>query len=172
MDAVSTAYPGRFPHEAYFSAEQPEATAYTRFSRQNGHQGRPQGAQCATGQRSKARFYLTGRDAGFSRDRRLFRPGEFDRVLKARDMRRDSGPLRILIKYNDLPHARLGLIVPKRWVRMAHDRNRYKRILREQFRLSVHRLPPADILIMVVKAPSENEVASAIRRVFEALCAS
>ena len=46
--------------------------------------------------------------------------------------------------------ARLGLIVPKRTVRKAVERNRMKRVLREEFRQRRPTLPALDIVIQVM----------------------
>lgn len=44
--------------------------------------------------------------------------------------------------------ARLGITVPKRVVKFAHDRNRIKRLLREAFRLSRAHLPAIHLVIL------------------------
>lgn len=43
---------------------------------------------------------------------------------------------------------RIGLVVAKKKVRRAHERNRVKRISRESFRLNQHRLVGLDIVVM------------------------
>ncbi len=48
-----------------------------------------------------------------------------------------------------MPSARLGLIVGKRAVAKAHDRNRLKRVAREAFRLKRSELPALDIVLQV-----------------------
>jgi ribonuclease P protein component len=45
--------------------------------------------------------------------------------------------------------ARLGLVVGKRALKKAHQRNRAKRVLRETFRRRRHALPAMDIVIQV-----------------------
>jgi ribonuclease P protein component len=45
--------------------------------------------------------------------------------------------------------ARLGLVVGKRALRRAHERNRAKRVLRDTFRHQREVLPPMDIVILV-----------------------
>lgn len=45
--------------------------------------------------------------------------------------------------------ARVGLVVGKRVLPRAHERNRAKRVLRETFRRHRATLPPMDIVIQV-----------------------
>jgi len=45
--------------------------------------------------------------------------------------------------------ARLGLVVPKRILKRAVDRNRAKRQIRESFRLARPELPAWDIVVLV-----------------------
>jgi ribonuclease P protein component len=52
--------------------------------------------------------------------------------------------------------ARLGLIVGKRQLRRAIDRNRLKRVLRETFRLRRVVLPAVDVLVQLVAAPPDR----------------
>ena len=47
--------------------------------------------------------------------------------------------------------ARLGLVVPKRVLKRAVDRNRVKRQIREAFRLARPTLPPWDIVVVVMR---------------------
>jgi len=75
----------------------------------------------------------------FSRQYRIRRHTEFARVMK-RGRRANDRRLQIWALPNNLPHARLGLIVGRRHGN-AVQRNRLKRIIREAFRLSRERLP-------------------------------
>jgi len=50
---------------------------------------------------------------------------------------------------NALGHARLGLAVPRRVVRLASGRNRLKRLMREIFRLHQAALPAMDLVARV-----------------------
>ena len=45
-------------------------------------------------------------------------------------------------------HPRLGLVIGKKHVRRAHDRNLIKRVARECFRLRQHQLPPVDAIVL------------------------
>lgn len=59
---------------------------------------------------------------------------------------------------NDCGHPRLGLVASRR-VGNAIVRNRWKRLLREAFRLSQHELPPLD-LVCIPRIGSEPDLNS------------
>lgn len=50
---------------------------------------------------------------------------------------------------NQLPHARLGIIIGKKYLRRAVDRNRVRRVIRESFRQSKEKLKGLDIIVMI-----------------------
>ncbi len=65
----------------------------------------------------------------------------------------DGTPLRsrshtLLVRPNGLGRARLGLVVGKKKLRRAVDRNRVRRIVRESFRRWRPCLPPLDIVFI------------------------
>jgi ribonuclease P protein component len=47
-----------------------------------------------------------------------------------------------------LSHARIGLVIAKKKIKRAHERNRVKRLARESFRLHQAELPALDIVLM------------------------
>lgn len=49
--------------------------------------------------------------------------------------------------------ARLGLVVAKKLLKRAVDRNKVKRVVREQFRLRLAGLPPVDLVIRLAAKP-------------------
>ncbi|MEI6301072.1 MAG: ribonuclease P protein component [Betaproteobacteria bacterium] len=54
---------------------------------------------------------------------------------------------------NGRMYARLGMVVPKRLLGRAVDRNRVKRLVRERFRIAQAAIAGHDWLIRLVKAP-------------------
>lgn len=82
----------------------------------------------------------------FPKSRRLLKSTEFDAVFAARRSRADK---RIVIYTlaNELGHPRLGLVVSRK-VGNAVARNRWKRLLREAFRLIQDELPAVDIVCL------------------------
>ncbi|MCY7388299.1 MAG: ribonuclease P protein component [Burkholderiales bacterium] len=53
---------------------------------------------------------------------------------------------------NKLGYARMAVAVPKRILKLAVDRNRVKRLIREEFRQSKVRAIPADLLVTLRSA--------------------
>ena len=98
----------------------------------------------------------------FARARRLLRKKQFDEVLRGASVRAGRGPLRLAARDNELEMARLGLIVGKRMLRRAVDRNRTKRVIRESFRRAGG-LPAMDIVVRVAVPAAEVTVADADR---------
>jgi len=89
----------------------------------------------------------------FNRESRLLTPDHFQSVFK-KPIRFGSSHFTILITSSHLPNDscknnRLGLAIAKKRVKLAVQRNRIKRIIRESFRLNQHKLPPIDMVVMV-----------------------
>ena len=87
-------------------------------------------------------------DQRFPKQCRLLRPKEFQRVFAARCACAD-GMVRLFGAANELGHARLGLTVSRK-VGQAVARNRWKRALREAFRLTQYKLPALDIVCVPI----------------------
>lgn len=96
----------------------------------------------------------------FGRAKRLLRKKQFDDVLRRASVRAARGPLRLAARDNELEMARLGLIVGKRMLPRAVDRNRAKRVIRESFR-QAGGLPAMDIVVRVTVPAARVTVADA-----------
>ena len=84
----------------------------------------------------------------FNRESRLLTPGHFQQVFE-NPTRFGSSHFTILITKNLDNQNRLGLAIAKKRVKLAVQRNRIKRLVRESFRLSQHDLPAIDMVVMV-----------------------
>lgn len=92
-----------------------------------------------------------GPNAKFPKKQHLLNAKEFKAVFQAAK-KRTTPYLAIFSKGNNLGYARLGLIVAKRDVRYAHERNLIKRIIRESFRLNQSTLCQVDFVVVVYRA--------------------
>jgi ribonuclease P protein component len=81
----------------------------------------------------------------YSRKQRL-RGEDIEALLASGKGLRRAG-VSVQTRPNALGCPRLGLIVPRRVLPRAVDRNRFKRVLREWFRLNRDRLGSQDILV-------------------------
>jgi ribonuclease P protein component len=78
-------------------------------------------------------------NARFPKTKRLLSAADFGRVFDGAQARASHKYLLLLARKNDLPNHRLGLVIARKNVRLAVQRNRIKRVARDFFR----RLPPA-----------------------------
>lgn len=93
-------------------------------------------------------------DARLRRTERLTRQTDIDAVYKT-GRRFHAKAFRIHVKPNSLPFSRFTVSVPKR-VCTAVLRNRWKRLLRESFRLSKEKIGPGlDIVAVPTRPPEE-----------------
>ena len=90
----------------------------------------------------------------FSRNARLTRPAEFQRVF-SQPIKCNSQLFTFLATANGQERARLGLAVSKKNIRRAYARNRIKRIIRESFRLTQSSIKGLDIVVLARKGADE-----------------
>ncbi|ODA32023.1 ribonuclease P protein component [Veronia pacifica] len=90
----------------------------------------------------------------YPRELRLLTPEHFNTVFQ-QPHRAGSSHLTILARKNTLDHARLGQAVPKKQIKLAVDRNRFKRQVRESFRLRQHDLPAKDYVVIAKKSAND-----------------
>ncbi len=86
-------------------------------------------------------------ETGFPRSVRLLQAADFDSVFRNGHRSADQW-FTILFGANGQDRARLGLAIAKKRVRLAHERNRLKRLVRESFRQHRSVLPAVDIVVM------------------------
>ncbi|MEN5033532.1 ribonuclease P protein component [Pseudomonas sp. TWI929] len=93
----------------------------------------------------------------FSREKRLLTPRHFKAVFDSPTGKVPGKNLLILARENGLDHPRLGLVIGKKSVKLAVQRNRLKRLMRDSFRLNQHMLAGLDIVIVARKGLGEVE---------------
>jgi ribonuclease P protein component len=86
----------------------------------------------------------------FPKTRRLQTASDFDRVY-ANAKRIVSHRIAAFYCKNDLEYPRLGLSIPKRNIRKAVQRNTFKRIVRETFRVRQEKMAGMDIILVAYK---------------------
>ena len=106
----------------------------------------------------------------FGRAKRMLRKRQFDEGLRGASVRTGRGALHLAARDTEVDMARLGLVVGKRMLPRAVDRNRAKRVIRESFRQAAG-LPAMDIVLRVAVPAAEVTVADA-DRLFDALVGS
>ena len=103
----------------------------------------------------------------YPREVRLLTGGDFQHVFDNATLKVPDQHLLILARPSSLDHPRIGFVISKKNVRLAVQRNRVRRIIRESFRLKQHDLPNVDIVILARKGLgdiSNEDVHSLIRR--------
>ena len=92
---------------------------------------------------------------GFSREKRLLNSSQFKVVFDSPDIRLSGRSVLLLAYFNQLEHPRLGLVIGKKSVKLAVERNRIKRRIRECFRIQQNLLPSVDVVMVARKGLAE-----------------
>ncbi len=74
----------------------------------------------------------------------------------------------IIARNNSLSHPRLGLAVPKKQIKTAVARNKFKRLARQSFRMKQHDLPNKDFVV-IAKKSAQNLSNEEILKLFDKL---
>jgi ribonuclease P protein component len=85
---------------------------------------------------------------GFPRKLRLTEPVQFKAVFNRAEFKVSNRCFLILARRNELQNGRLGLVISKKNLPTAVQRNRIKRLLRNEFRLNQNLLDGLDIVIL------------------------
>jgi ribonuclease P protein component len=89
---------------------------------------------------------------------RIKKPSEFDHLFKSAQFRLRSGPIRLIAAPSAVGCARLGLVVGKRHLKRAVDRNQIKRVIREAFRRRRSSLPDVDVVVQLASVATATQV--------------
>lgn len=123
--------------------------------------GAPKGARALL-----SKGLLSARSASFPRTARLTTRSEYQRVFE--QARRSTDPcFTVLWRSNVLGLPRLGLAISKKHVKLATQRNRLKRLVREYFRLHQGDLPPMDFVVLArpgLATRTNAEIWASLRR--------
>ena len=79
---------------------------------------------------------------------KLLNSSDFSHVFDDASIKVSHPQFLILARANSVGHPRLGLVVAKKNLRLAVTRNRFKRVVRESFRLKQHNLPAFDAIVL------------------------
>jgi len=84
----------------------------------------------------------------FGKSQRLLNSSDFTSVFTDPPFRASHKHLLILAKPTNNASGRLGLVIAKKNIRKAVDRNRIKRLIRESFRHQQHYLAGIDAIVL------------------------
>ncbi|WP_082870378.1 ribonuclease P protein component, partial [Oleiphilus sp. HI0123] len=87
----------------------------------------------------------------FPKSTRLLKSSDYSDVFESVDIRVSSKHYLMLTRNLNNSDSRLGIIVAKKNVKLAVQRNRIKRLLRESFRTKRSSLPNLDIIVLAKK---------------------
>ncbi|WP_315041706.1 ribonuclease P protein component [Faucicola mancuniensis] len=86
----------------------------------------------------------------FGKSHRLLKADDFKAVFDQTSFKVHQPNLLFFVKKSELNDSRLGLAITKKKVKRANERNRLKRLVRENFRLFQHDfLMPVDVVVIV-----------------------
>ncbi len=111
-------------------------------------------------------------DANFSKSRRLLNAKDYSRVFDGPQARASHKHLLLLARTNDKPGHRLGLVIAKKNVRLAAQRNRMKRVSREFFRNLPLSEPSLDVVLLARRGMDQldnKELSSILRQQWQKL---
>ncbi len=110
----------------------------------------------------------------FPRQHRLLSPSEFKPLFDQPQWRASSQHFLLLVAANGLATPRLGIVIGKRRVKRAVDRNLLRRLIRETFRHRSTDLAGLDIVVLVradLRRPDKRLIAEELGKVWTKLLA-
>ena len=156
-------------HEAHLSALRSTQKTHPRLSGAHAHPRRSRGDTRAPSPRPGPPFGLRqSSQFGFSREQRLRRKAQITSVL-ARGRSTTSDGVRLhSMPSNDGP--RFGVIAGRQAWPRAVDRNRFRRLARESFRLLRQHLQPRDYIVRALNPQRGEPSGAEIRKLLVAWC--
>ncbi len=94
---------------------------------------------------------MFSRPLSLPKSRRLLNSKDFGWVFDEATFRASHRHCLILARANESSKPRLGLVIAKKNIRLAVERNRIKRQIRESFRQRQHQLPGIDAIVLARK---------------------
>jgi len=91
----------------------------------------------------------------FSKSMRLLNSNDFQTVFDDAPLRTSHQHFLFLARQNQLDRSRLGLVIAKKHIRHAVDRNRMKRLIRETFRAKQQQLAGIDVIVLARKGMND-----------------
>jgi len=108
----------------------------------------------------------------FTKARRLLNAKDYSRVFDGAEIRASHKHLLLLARRNEGPENRLGLVIAKKNVRLAVQRNRIKRVAREVFRNTPTGQIPVDVVLLTRRGIDQldnAELSSILRQQWQKL---
>jgi len=84
----------------------------------------------------------------FGKSLRLLNASDFQAVFDDPPFRASHKHFLILARHNNLSHSRMGLVIAKKNIRLAVNRNLIKRLIRESFRTEQQNLVGFDAIVL------------------------
>ena len=112
-------------------------------------------------------------DERFPKSKRLLNAGDYSRVFENAQAKASHKYLLFLATQNVGPGHRLGLVIAKKSVRPAVQRNRIKRVAREFFRTLPGSEPTMDVVLLArpgIDLLDNAELSSILLRQWQKLC--
>jgi len=110
--------------------------------------------------------------ASFSKSQRLLKAADYKQVFDQNEARASHRYFLLLAKPSPGSFQRLGLVIAKKNVKLAVDRNRVKRVVRETFRQLPEHTPPLDMVFLArrgVEQLDKGELSSILREQWQKL---
>jgi ribonuclease P protein component len=98
---------------------------------------------------------VTNINQSFGKSLRLLNADDFKPIFDNAPVRTSHQHFLILARINQYEHPRLGLVIAKKHLRFAVQRNQMKRLIRESFRKHQHQLHNLDIIVLSRKGVDE-----------------